>query len=60
MTVDQQSPHAVSLTKPSDLEFRVERTPENGGPAGGHEPSQMFIAVRSHVSAATPHPVQGL
>ena len=25
MTVDQQSPHAVSLTKPSDLEFRVER-----------------------------------
>lgn len=26
MTVDQQSPHAVSFTKPSDLEFRVERT----------------------------------
>ena len=25
MTVDQQSPHAVTLTKPSDLEFRVER-----------------------------------
>ena len=26
MTVVQQSPHAVSFTKPSDLEFRVERT----------------------------------
>ena len=26
MTVDQKSPHAVRLTKPSDLEFRVERT----------------------------------
>jgi uncharacterized protein YndB with AHSA1/START domain len=26
MTVDQQSPRAVSFTKPSDLEFRVERT----------------------------------
>jgi uncharacterized protein YndB with AHSA1/START domain len=25
MTVEQKSPHAVSLTKPSDLEFRVER-----------------------------------
>ncbi len=25
MTVDQHDPHAVSLTKPSDLEFRVER-----------------------------------
>ena len=25
MTVDQKSPHAVILTKPSDLEFRVER-----------------------------------
>ena len=25
MTVDQQRPHAVSLTKPSDVEFRVER-----------------------------------
>jgi uncharacterized protein YndB with AHSA1/START domain len=25
MTVDQKDPHAVSLTKPSDLEFRVER-----------------------------------
>jgi uncharacterized protein YndB with AHSA1/START domain len=26
MTVDQKSPHAVSFTKPNDLEFRVERT----------------------------------
>ena len=26
MTVDEKSPHAVSVTKPSDLEFRVERT----------------------------------
>lgn len=26
MTVNPRSPHAVSLTKPSDLEFRVERT----------------------------------
>ena len=26
MTVDEKSPHAVSFTKPSDLEFRVERT----------------------------------
>lgn len=26
MTVDQKSPHAVSFSKPSDLEFRVERT----------------------------------
>ncbi len=26
MTVDQHSPHAVSFTTPSDLEFRVERT----------------------------------
>jgi uncharacterized protein YndB with AHSA1/START domain len=26
VTVDQKSSHAVSLTKPSDLEFRVERT----------------------------------
>lgn len=25
MTVDRQSPHAVSFTKPSDREFRVER-----------------------------------
>jgi uncharacterized protein YndB with AHSA1/START domain len=25
MTVDQQDPHAVAFTKPSDLEFRVER-----------------------------------
>jgi uncharacterized protein YndB with AHSA1/START domain len=25
MTVDQRDPHTVSLTKPSDLEFRVER-----------------------------------
>ena len=25
MTVDQKSPHAVILTKPTDLEFRVER-----------------------------------
>ena len=25
MTVDRKSPHAVRLTKPSDLEFRVER-----------------------------------
>ena len=25
MTVDEKSPHAVSLTRPSDLEFRVER-----------------------------------
>jgi uncharacterized protein YndB with AHSA1/START domain len=26
VTIDQKSPHAVRLTKPSDLEFRVERT----------------------------------
>ena len=26
MTVDQNSPHAVKFTQPSDLEFRVERT----------------------------------
>jgi uncharacterized protein YndB with AHSA1/START domain len=26
MTVDQRNPHAVAFTKPSDLEFRVERT----------------------------------
>ena len=25
MTVDQKDPHAVSLTQPNDLEFRVER-----------------------------------
>jgi uncharacterized protein YndB with AHSA1/START domain len=25
MTVDQKNPHAVSLTQPTDLEFRVER-----------------------------------